>query len=223
MESLEPMDQHRAVRFVEDIAAHLDNTVRPDADQVPVERCVVELAQGNPVGHHRRAERVRIGHDVRGFEEFVTPQSTHGTVMLVRPHDALPELALMEPLPEQARGVATAQVRRFVLDADRAEGREPSLVDADGERQSRRIVADDEDGPLGGVEPRHDAVEVHRVAPGAASPGAGRYSRDVWGPCRDTGIAAGRPGRTRRTYGRDSPRTTGTVVMLRGNACRSWA
>ena len=45
MESLEPVDQHRAVGVVEDVAAHLDDTVRPDADQVPVERRVVELAQ----------------------------------------------------------------------------------------------------------------------------------------------------------------------------------
>jgi hypothetical protein len=50
------MDQHRAIGVVEDVAAHFNDTVRPDADQVPVERRVVELAQRHTVGHHRGAE-----------------------------------------------------------------------------------------------------------------------------------------------------------------------
>jgi len=67
VESLEPVDQHRAIGVVEDVAAHFNGTVRPDADEVPVERRVVEPAQRHAVGHHRGAEGVRVGHDVRGI------------------------------------------------------------------------------------------------------------------------------------------------------------
>ena len=42
---LEAMAQHRAVDLVEDVTSDLDNQIRADADDIPVERGVVELAQ----------------------------------------------------------------------------------------------------------------------------------------------------------------------------------
>ena len=99
---------------------------------------------------------------MRGLEQFVALQPTHCAVVLVRANDALPELRLMESLPEQARDVATTESPAARPESDGTEVREPTLVDANGERQTRWIVADDEHGPLACVEPRHDAVEVHQ-------------------------------------------------------------
>lgn len=41
---LEPVQEHGAVHLLEYVAAHLHDQVRPDAEDLPVERRVVELA-----------------------------------------------------------------------------------------------------------------------------------------------------------------------------------
>lgn len=62
MELLKSMFQHRTVVLIEDFASDLDDVVRVDADDVAVERGVVDLAEREAVGHNRFA----AGHAVKG-------------------------------------------------------------------------------------------------------------------------------------------------------------
>lgn len=47
---LTPMEQHRAVRLVEDVASDLDDEVGPDSEEVPVECGVVCEQSASPLG-----------------------------------------------------------------------------------------------------------------------------------------------------------------------------
>jgi hypothetical protein len=41
VEPLQPMPQHWAVILLKDLSPHLDHEVWPNADEVPIERCMV--------------------------------------------------------------------------------------------------------------------------------------------------------------------------------------
>jgi hypothetical protein len=46
---LKAMNQHRAVRLFQDIPAYFDDVVRPDPNQIGVERGVMESAEGDAI------------------------------------------------------------------------------------------------------------------------------------------------------------------------------
>lgn len=102
VKTLEAVNQHRAILLVEYIATNLDDVVRRDSDHVLVEGGVVEGAQCDAVPYRRHTVRIRVGHDVSRIEELIAPQAADRAVMLVRPHNAFPKLALVQPLLEQA-------------------------------------------------------------------------------------------------------------------------
>src|SRR5450759_5126772 len=98
MESLQTMDQHRAVGLLEDVAAHLDLVVRPDCHQVRVEGRMMQRTEGDAVRHSRRAKRFTVANDVSGLQELIVPQTTDGAVTLVSFEYPLSELLLVQPL-----------------------------------------------------------------------------------------------------------------------------
>ncbi len=98
---LESVNQHRSVRFIQDIFAHLHNAVRADSDQIRVERGMVKSAQRQSVRYGRDAERVSIRQDVSSFEKLIPAQAADRAVVLIRPDDAFPELSLMQALSEK--------------------------------------------------------------------------------------------------------------------------
>jgi hypothetical protein len=51
VETLQAMLQHRTIDLLQHIEPHFDPVVRRDTYDVAVERGVVELAQGEPVGN----------------------------------------------------------------------------------------------------------------------------------------------------------------------------
>jgi hypothetical protein len=76
-QSLQSVQEHGAVLFVEDIAPDLDHQVGPDTDDVIVEGRVVQLAKGEAIADSRLAERIGIAHDVCGIKELSVPQPAH--------------------------------------------------------------------------------------------------------------------------------------------------
>lgn len=48
LELLQTVPQHRTVGLLEDVMADLDYEVRPDADDLAIEGCVVQLADASP-------------------------------------------------------------------------------------------------------------------------------------------------------------------------------
>jgi hypothetical protein len=67
VEVLQTVQQHRAVDLEEDVLPDLDRVVRPDAQEICIEGCVVKFAQGEAVGHNGSASRVPVGKDVGGI------------------------------------------------------------------------------------------------------------------------------------------------------------
>lgn len=60
MEPLHSMLQHRSVDFLQHVEAHLDVIVGIDADDVTIERGVMQLAQCEAVRNARLAFRIAI-------------------------------------------------------------------------------------------------------------------------------------------------------------------
>jgi hypothetical protein len=58
VESLETVEQHRSVALVPHILAHVNDGVRPDPEQVRVERGVVQAAQRHTVLNRRLPQNV---------------------------------------------------------------------------------------------------------------------------------------------------------------------
>lgn len=68
LELLEAMTEHRAVDLLQDVLAHFDNQVRTDADNMTVERGVVQLAQRQPIRDERLAFWMAVGKDMGGIQ-----------------------------------------------------------------------------------------------------------------------------------------------------------
>ena len=68
MEGLQQLE-HRAVVIVEQPARNTHFVVGRDADEVLVERPVVDRAEAEPVAHYRLAGGIRVSHDVGGVEQ----------------------------------------------------------------------------------------------------------------------------------------------------------
>src|SRR2546425_12310490 len=103
LESLQAVLQDRPVRLVENVLAQLHRQVRPHAQDVPVERRVVQLAQRQPVRHDRLAPRMPVRQDVRRVEQLLVPQPADGALLAVGPQHPLPELLLVHALLAEAR------------------------------------------------------------------------------------------------------------------------
>jgi hypothetical protein len=70
----------------------------PDPDQMRVERRGMQGTQRNAVWDRWNTERIRIGENVSGFEQFVATQPAHGAMVLIGADNALAKFALMQAL-----------------------------------------------------------------------------------------------------------------------------
>ena len=68
MDLLETNDEHRAIVLGEDRRLDLDHVIRPDREEEPVERGVMQLAEGHTVAYYRLAFRVTVWRDVGRIE-----------------------------------------------------------------------------------------------------------------------------------------------------------
>jgi hypothetical protein len=84
LKSLETMDEHGAVDFIKDVSPNVDGQVRRDAENVRVERGVMELAERKPVTNGRFTVRMAVGQDVSGFEQLRVLQVADRAAPLVR-------------------------------------------------------------------------------------------------------------------------------------------
>ena len=80
LEVLQAVLEHRPVDLLQHVEAHRDLEVGRDADDVGVERGVVQFAEREAVGNHRLAERVALREDVGGFAELGRDVPPRGTI-----------------------------------------------------------------------------------------------------------------------------------------------
>ena len=97
MESSEAMLQHRAIRLTEEAGAQIDGQIGTDPEDVPVERGVMERAEGEAVGDDRFPAWVAVRQDMGGVEEFASPEATDRAAVLVGVEDTLAEALLVQP------------------------------------------------------------------------------------------------------------------------------
>jgi len=69
--ALQPVAQHGTVGLVHDVASHFDDEVRPDAQEVPVEGRVVQLAERETVRDDRLPLRMPVRQDVSCVEQLL--------------------------------------------------------------------------------------------------------------------------------------------------------
>src|SRR3989338_9628287 len=77
------MAEHGPVGLAENGGLHLDVEIGANAEQVAVERRVVQRAEGQAVRHPGLAARVAIGQDVGGLEQLLVAQAADGATLLV--------------------------------------------------------------------------------------------------------------------------------------------
>jgi len=70
--------------------------VRIDSQDVPVERRVMEFAEGEAVWDCGLTPRMSVRQDVGGLQQLIVPQATNCTLLTVGPQDTLPERFLMQ-------------------------------------------------------------------------------------------------------------------------------
>jgi hypothetical protein len=162
VEALQAMNQHGAVRLIQDVGPNLDDVIRRDADDVSAERGMMECAKCNTVWHRRQPERIGIRNDMRGFEELVAPQAADRAMVLVSSNNTLAKLPLMQTLAEHTRYVASPYLSLFGILRHRSQACESTLLDTYGERQLGRIIANDEDWPLRHIQARNDTVKIDK-------------------------------------------------------------
>jgi len=68
VKALQAVLQHRSVRFFEDVVPEFDDTVGPNAEDVRVERSVVQAAQRETVRNDWEPLWMAVRQDVRGLE-----------------------------------------------------------------------------------------------------------------------------------------------------------
>jgi hypothetical protein len=92
---LEAVAQHWSVALVKDVRTDLDDVIGSDAEDVGVERGVMDLAERETVGYDWIAALVLVGKDVRGVEQSVVVQAAHGAAPSIRAEDIAPEPGLV--------------------------------------------------------------------------------------------------------------------------------
>ena len=167
------MFEHRTVDLFEDIAANLDDEVGADAEDETVERCMVKLAQGEPVRNYRLAPRMAVGQNMCGFEQFAVAEPADRTGVAVRAQDPLAKRFLMQAPHSQSGDVAAAGFGDLCPRNVGFGSREAPVVDGDLETEIAGIVADYEDGPARQLlSPSHTRQIDKRHAPEQCQPQA---------------------------------------------------
>jgi hypothetical protein len=82
-------------------------------------------------------------------------------VVLIRAHDSLAKLSLMETLLKDSSHIPTSDIPFLRLGRCGSQTRKATFLDSDGKRQLCGIVADYVNGPLGNVESRNKTMEIN--------------------------------------------------------------
>jgi len=85
-----------AIVRVEQGACQLDHSVGAHAEEIPIERAMMKLAEREPVGHLDARARISVGQDVRRIQEIDARNAADGAAGRVGPHDVVPELGLVQ-------------------------------------------------------------------------------------------------------------------------------
>jgi hypothetical protein len=166
VESLESVDQRGSVGFGKDVVANLEHVIGAETEEVAIERCMMERAQGDSVLDEWFSGGVRVGDNVGRVKKFLVTEPTERTLALVRLEYPFAKPSLVESKADHRRRVeSTRGVGVFMELIDRV-GRLQAdmdcIVDSHGERETARLVGHDEDRPGSEVAPGDDSMEIDK-------------------------------------------------------------
>jgi hypothetical protein len=83
MEPLQAVLEHGTVFLLQHVDPNLDFQIGPNAENVSIERCVVERAQRQAVRDDRKSVGVAIRKNVRGVEKLLVPEPADRTLIAI--------------------------------------------------------------------------------------------------------------------------------------------
>ena len=95
MKSLQAGAEHRTVDLAQQPARDVNDPARIDAEEVAVERQVVDRAQRHPVHDRGHSLGLGVGNDVRGLHQLPLAERADRAAMAVGPHHVELEALLM--------------------------------------------------------------------------------------------------------------------------------
>ena len=95
VEPLQPVEQHGSVYLAEQAVGYVHDASRVDAEQVAVEREVVDRAEREPVDDGGDAFGLEVGNDMCGLQERSLTQRADGASLAVSTHDVELEALLV--------------------------------------------------------------------------------------------------------------------------------
>lgn len=95
MQLFQSVLEHGTVLFFEHILPYLGSVVGGNAEEQPVEGCMVELAEGDAVTDARHTLGFDVGDDVGGIEELIMPEPAERALLTVSLDNPLPEAPLV--------------------------------------------------------------------------------------------------------------------------------
>src|SRR5437773_9173200 len=145
MQALDSVSQCRPIGLMQYVVANLNHVVRAQPDEEPVERTVMERAQGETVSDHGFALWVRVWDNVGGAQELFMPKTAKGALVPVGLEHALPERTLMEAHAHQRRDIAPTSRCCIVGDLARrlqCLRNSSNIINRDSDREIIRVVGD---------------------------------------------------------------------------------
>ena len=160
------MTQHRSVVLLEYVAPHLDQAVGANANEVLVERRVMEFAQRKPIWNPRLST-LPVADDVCGIEKFAVLEATDCALCPIGAKDPLAKRALVKANLQFTSGVSASLLPDLIGDGRQCshwlvEVDNGGIVDLDREGELALIVPNDKYRPCGEVAPRDKAEEVNQ-------------------------------------------------------------
>ena len=110
------MQEHGPVDLLQNVESNFDLQLRRDADDVRVERRVVELAEREAVGHDRLPQGMAIRKDVGRLQQRVMAEPTDGAALLVSAEHALAKAPLVQALPPLTQMLFISRLNRIISD-----------------------------------------------------------------------------------------------------------
>ena len=97
MQFLQAMEKHGTIFLFQNILADLHDQIPPDAQNIRVVCGMVNLTQGESIGHDRVSARMAIREDVCCLQQLGVPKASHSTTLSIGLQDTSAELLLVHP------------------------------------------------------------------------------------------------------------------------------
>ena len=128
---------------------------------------MMQFAEGNAVFYDRLAVRFAVGDNVGGFQKFQVPKAAKRTLLSIGPKDPLPESALVQSISHGRGYIGPAGLGPCIRNGRCLSPDVPPrihkghIIYRDLERQIRRIIANNKDGPYGKISARDNTVKIY--------------------------------------------------------------